>query len=95
MKNSFKVFGTYMMFFFLGLCFAWPSSAPAAVQSVGPICMTVSDMNKSVHFYSKVLTFKKISDRELRNAHEVMIRLGQEEIELVQYISPKGQAHCS
>jgi catechol 2,3-dioxygenase-like lactoylglutathione lyase family enzyme len=43
---------------------AQPSPAPiiVAVEAVG---MTVSDMDRSVEFFSKVLTFEKISDVEV------------------------------
>ena len=34
----------------------------AQVKRVGPIGITVKDMNTSVKFYSEVLGFKKISD---------------------------------
>ena len=36
----------------------------ARIQSIGPILTTVGDMDRSIDFYSRVLTFEKISDRE-------------------------------
>jgi catechol 2,3-dioxygenase-like lactoylglutathione lyase family enzyme len=72
-----------------------------AVESVG---MTVSDMDKSVEFYSKVLSFKKVSDVEvLGTEYEqlqglfgvrlrvVQMQLGSELIELTEYLTPKGR----
>src|SRR5271157_4771149 len=61
---------------------------------VGPVAMTVSDMDKSVTFYTSVLTFEKVSDRErtgpeidqlygVSRAHirVVDLKLGDESIE--------------
>lgn len=66
--------------------------------------MTVSDMDRSVEFYSKVLTFEKVSDREASGdayehlwgvfglrVHEVRMRLGEEAIELLQFLTPGGR----
>ncbi|HBB32733.1 MAG TPA: glyoxalase [Cyanobacteria bacterium UBA8803] len=76
-------------------------TAVTAVESVG---MTVSDMDKSVEFYSKVLSFKKVSDVEvLGTEYEqlqglfgvrlrvVRMQLGSELIELTEYLTPKGR----
>lgn len=76
-------------------------TAVRAVESVG---MTVSDMDKSVEFYSKVLSFKKVSDVEvLGTEYEqlqglfgvrlrvVRMQLGSEFIELTKYLTPKGR----
>src|SRR6266571_4991420 len=41
------------------------SRAIAQIIAVGPIQMTVGDMDRSVDFYSRVLTFEKISDSEV------------------------------
>src|SRR5215469_2872889 len=37
----------------------------AAVQSVDSVGMTVSDIDRSIAFYSQVLSFAKVSDLEL------------------------------
>lgn len=73
----------------------------AAVDSVG---MTVLDMDRAVDFYSRVLTFTKISDVEVAGAgferleglfglrmRVVRMRLGGETIELTEYLTPKGR----
>ncbi|BAZ02819.1 hypothetical protein NIES37_68320 [Tolypothrix tenuis PCC 7101] len=72
-----------------------------AVESVG---MTVSDMDRAVEFYSQVLSFKKVSDVEvLGTEYEqlqglfgvrlrvVRMQLGNETIELTEYLTPKGK----
>src|ERR1700747_53283 len=38
---------------------------PALVDGVDAIGITVSDMDRAVDFYSKVLTFEKVSDTEV------------------------------
>src|SRR5258707_4036209 len=38
---------------------------PALVDGVDAVGITVSDMDRAVHFYSKVLTFEKVSDTEV------------------------------
>jgi len=83
---------------------AQQSPAPL-VQAVDSIGMTVSDMDRSVEFYSTVLTFEKVSDVEVwGEAYEhlqgvfglrmrvVRMRLGDEFIELTEYLAPKGRA---
>jgi catechol 2,3-dioxygenase-like lactoylglutathione lyase family enzyme len=72
-----------------------------AVESVG---MTVADVERSIHFYSKVLSFEKISDIELQGSdyehlegvfglrmRVVAMRLGDESIELTEYLTPQGR----
>jgi catechol 2,3-dioxygenase-like lactoylglutathione lyase family enzyme len=76
-------------------------NAVVAVESVG---MTVSDMDRAVDFYSTVLSFKKVSDVEvLGTEYEqlqglfgvrlrvVKMQLGNESIELTEYLTPKGK----
>ena len=72
-----------------------------AVESVG---MTVADMERSLDFYTTVLSCKKISDREvvgiefdrLYGLSNVRLRvaklqLGDEIIELTEFLTPKGR----
>jgi catechol 2,3-dioxygenase-like lactoylglutathione lyase family enzyme len=74
---------------------------PPAVQSVAAIGMTVSEMDRSVAFYSDTLTFKKISDVEVDGdeydklwglfgvrARVVRMQLGEQTLELIQFVSP-------
>ena len=79
------------------------STAPlvSALDSVG---MTVSDMDRATDFYSRVLSFEKISEVELAGTgwerlqgvfalrmRVVRMRLGDEAIELTEYLGPKGR----
>src|SRR6201981_1587441 len=77
---------------------------PALVEGVDAIGITVSDMDRAVDFYSKVLTFEKVSDTEVAGEdyerlqgvfglrmRVVRMRLGDEFIELTEYLAPKGR----
>jgi catechol 2,3-dioxygenase-like lactoylglutathione lyase family enzyme len=78
-------------------------SAPAIrVEAVG---FTVSDMDRSIDFYTRVLHFQKLSDVEhagtaiehLKGVFGTRIRvvrmkLGEEQIELSEYLAPRGRA---
>lgn len=79
-------------------------SPEQAVQAVSAIGMTVSDMDRAVAFYAGVLAFEKVSDVEVwGEAYEhlqglfglrmrvVRMRLGEEQIELTEYLTPKGR----
>jgi catechol 2,3-dioxygenase-like lactoylglutathione lyase family enzyme len=75
--------------------------AAASVDSVG---ITVSDVDRAVDFYSRVLAFETVADREVtgeRYEHlfgvlglrvrAVRMRLGTEYIELMQFLAPRGR----
>src|SRR5262245_46039565 len=74
------------------------------VKSVDAVGMTVSDMDRSVEFFSKVLSFEKVSDVEVVGSKYerlqglfgvrmriVRMRLGDELIELSEYLAPRGR----
>lgn len=82
------------------------TTAPAAVHAtaVAAVGLTVSDMERSVQFYTSVLDFQKVSDHELAgSAYEelggvfgarirvVRLKLGDESLELAEYLAPKGR----
>ena len=71
------------------------------VETVG---FTVSDMDKAVDFYTRVLPFEKVSDNELwgtefehlsgvfgSRVRIVDLKLGQEMLELTEYLTPQGR----
>ena len=79
-------------------------SAGGHALQVGPVVMTVSDMDRSVDFYSRVLTFEKVSDADRSGAEfdqlyrlsgarlrVVDLRLGDEAIELLQFMGVPGK----
>lgn len=80
------------------------SSSTPRIRAVGTILTTVEDMDRSVGFYSHVLTFEKVSDVEVAGdevehlfgvfgarVRLVQMKLGDESIELVQFLAPKGR----
>ena len=86
---------------------ALPASAAAdsgTVAAVDAVGMTVTDMDRSVAFFADVLTFEKMSDVEVagddyERLHGVFglrlrivrMRLGDEFIELTEYLAPEGR----
>jgi catechol 2,3-dioxygenase-like lactoylglutathione lyase family enzyme len=79
-------------------------SATSLVEEVAAVGMTVSDMDASIEFYSKVLLFEKVSDVEVAGEdyerfqglfglrmRVVRMRLGEEILELTEYLTPKGR----
>ena len=78
--------------------------APARVEAVVSVGMTVRDMDRSVEFFSKVLGFEKVSDVEVAGTdyerlmglfgvrmHVVRMRLGDELLDLTEYLAPRGR----
>ena len=74
------------------------------VNAVDSIGLTVSDLDRSVEFYSKVLSFEKISESEVDGpeyehlegvfglrVRTARLRLGDEFIELSEYLAPHGR----
>ncbi len=83
-----------------------PRSFPAngAVAAVDAVGMTVSEADRSLEFFTKVLSFEKVSDVEVAgNEYEhlqglfglrmrvVRLKLGDEFLELTEYLTPKGR----
>jgi len=92
--------------FFLVLAFTMPVPAQPApiVQGVTAVATTVSDMDRAVEFYTHVLEFRRISDVEVSGREYedltgifgvrvrlVTLALGDESIELQQYLVPRGR----
>ena len=88
----------------IGLRVHFLSSSAATVEKVGPVGMTVSDMDRSIEFYSKILSFEKVSDVEVAGddyerlngvfgirMRVVRMQLGEEFIDLTEYLTPKGR----
>src|SRR5438552_13074511 len=81
-----------------------PASGPQLVSAVDSIGLTVSDLDRSVDFYTNVLTFQKVSEFEAAGSEfehlqgvfgvrlrRARLRLGDEFIELTEYLAPKGR----
>jgi catechol 2,3-dioxygenase-like lactoylglutathione lyase family enzyme len=74
------------------------------IDAVELVRMTVADLDRSIHFYTTVLSCKKVSDRQvsgieidrfygLSDVHVrvVKLQLGNESIELTEFLMPKGR----
>jgi catechol 2,3-dioxygenase-like lactoylglutathione lyase family enzyme len=92
----------------LWICFAlgwsYASGQQPLVTAVGPIGIAVSDVDRSVDFYTRVLHFTKISDDEIAGENVehvkgvfgsrirvVRLQLGEEQIELSEFLAPQGR----
>ena len=80
------------------------AAASPLASAVDSVDITVSDMNRAVDFYSRVLSFTKVRDTEVagetyENLEDVFgirmrvvrMQLGDEFIELTEYLAPKGR----
>jgi len=93
-----------LFFLLLTSSFSLRASDGLRVAAVDSIGMTVQDMDRAVDFYARVLTFEKVSDTEVAGrdyellegvfgarARIVRLRLGDETLELTEYLAPKGR----
>ncbi len=90
-----------ILFILLQLAFI----APAQIKKVDAIGLTVSEMSRSLKFFSEVLDFKKVSDEEVFGSQYeqlqgifglrmriVRMQLGDEFIELTDYLTSGGRS---
>lgn len=95
---------TVALFFALVLIHAASGAEALKALAVGPIGVTVADMDRSVAFFHDVLTFEKVADREFHDdafdrltgifgarVRIVDLRLGEETLRLTQYLTPSGR----
>jgi catechol 2,3-dioxygenase-like lactoylglutathione lyase family enzyme len=87
------------------LALAAPAArAQAPVARIGALGITVADAERSAAFFADVLDFERISETEVTgDAYErlqgvfplrmrvVRMRLGEEELELIEYLAPRGR----
>jgi catechol 2,3-dioxygenase-like lactoylglutathione lyase family enzyme len=80
-------------------------AASVAAQAVAAVGLTVSDLDRSVAFYTRVLDFERVTEHELAGeAYETLqgvfgtrqrtarLRLGEEYLELTEFLAPRGRA---
>jgi catechol 2,3-dioxygenase-like lactoylglutathione lyase family enzyme len=92
---------TLLLFTACALLFGGDHRLVRAVDSIG---LTVSDLDRSVEFYSKVLSFEKVSETEVDGeSYEHLegvfglhmkiarMKLGDETIELTEFLAPRGR----
>lgn len=83
-----------------------PANQALGLEAVAAVGFTVSDMDRAIEFYCGVLGFEKESDVEVVGAEWekltgvfgaririVRLRLGQERLELTQFIAPEGRPY--
>jgi MIP family channel proteins len=85
-------------------------AVPAQIRegAVGPIAITVSDLDQSVSFYTQALCFQKQSEQRGRldsfdhltgifgtNVRVANLHLGAEDVQLVEYVTPEGRKYPS
>lgn len=83
---------------------AAPTVQPAPVAAVTSIGTTVSDLDRSIEFYTRVLSFERASETEAAGpelehltgvfgsrCRIARLKLGAETIELTQYLAPEGR----
>jgi catechol 2,3-dioxygenase-like lactoylglutathione lyase family enzyme len=79
-------------------------AATAEVEAVVSVGMTVRDMDRSMDFYSKVLSFEKVSDAEVTGTEYerltgvfglrmrvVRMKLSEQFLDLTEYLAPRGR----
>jgi catechol 2,3-dioxygenase-like lactoylglutathione lyase family enzyme len=88
----------------LSTALAQTSHSQALIHAVDAVGMTVADMDRSLAFYTQVLSFEPVSDVEVVGSEYerlqgvfglrmrvVRLRLGDEDIVLTEYLAPKGR----
>jgi len=103
-RSGYKAAMIFVLLTILAVPVAFTQQSPPLVEAVDAIGITVSDMDRAVDFYSKVLTFEKVSDTEVSGENfehlegvfglrmrVVRMRLGGEFIELTEFLAPKGR----
>jgi catechol 2,3-dioxygenase-like lactoylglutathione lyase family enzyme len=90
--------------FILAAAAAAAEGGPPLVQAVDSIGLTVSDLDRSINFYTQVLHFQKVSENEVAGpelehtigvfgarVRTARLRLGDEFIELSEFLAPQGR----
>ena len=93
----------FVLVLFAGAVCSSAGEHPPLVSAVDSIGMTVSNLDRSVEFYSKVLSFEKVSESEVDGSdyehlegvfglrmRTARMRLGDEFIELTEFLAPRG-----
>jgi catechol 2,3-dioxygenase-like lactoylglutathione lyase family enzyme len=94
----------FLALFVLAASTSLAGAERARVTAVDSIGLTVSDLDRSVDFYSKVLHFRKVSEREFQGPEQEQLhgvsglrgrtarmQLGDEFLELTEFLSPQGR----
>ncbi|HEX8288872.1 MAG TPA: VOC family protein [Pyrinomonadaceae bacterium] len=103
-KNGFPVGWLIIGLIAIFAFFSTIAHGQTGVQKIESVGFTVSDMDKAIDFYTRVLSFEKISDTETwgedyerlsgvfgSRVRIVDLRLGNEMLELTEYLTPQGR----
>lgn len=95
---------TPRLLFSLLLAILLSSPLGAQITAVDSVGFTVSDMDRSIGFFTEVLSFEKVADTEVAGSsyehlqgvfglrmRVVTLRLGDETVELTEYLAPRGR----
>lgn len=98
---------SYRLLILISLCLTLPGRADSAaplVAGVDAVGLTVADLDRSVAFFRDVLTFEPVFEAEVAGAdyerlfgvfgmraRVARLQLGDEVIELTQYLAPRGR----
>jgi catechol 2,3-dioxygenase-like lactoylglutathione lyase family enzyme len=93
-----------LLIFCAALALGRPQAQAPLVAGVATVGFTVSDVDRAAAFFHDVLEFETVSDREISGrpfellqgvfglrARVVQMRLGEETIELTEYLAPRGR----
>jgi catechol 2,3-dioxygenase-like lactoylglutathione lyase family enzyme len=82
------------------------ASAKAKIVALDTVSIPVSDLDRSIAFYTGILDFTKVSETEIAGdgyeqafgvfgmrARVARLRLGDESLELIQFLAPEGRAY--
>jgi catechol 2,3-dioxygenase-like lactoylglutathione lyase family enzyme len=105
-RSSHTILGRMLPVLFVLTSLWGAAAAEPLVTAVDSVGFTVADVDRSVRFFTEVLDFEKISDIEVHGAEYerlqgvfglrmrvVRMRLGQETIELTEYMAPEGKPY--
>jgi len=74
---------------------ATPAQEAPAARSVDGVVISVASLERTVDFYTRVLTFELVSRTEIidesARARTARLKLGREAIDLVEHITPRGR----
>jgi catechol 2,3-dioxygenase-like lactoylglutathione lyase family enzyme len=105
-RSSHTILGRMLPVLFVLTSLWGAAAAEPLVTAVDSVGFTVADVDRSVRFFTEVLDFERISDIEVHGAEYerlqgvfglrmrvVRMRLGQETIELTEYMAPEGKPY--
>ncbi|MDT8383248.1 MAG: VOC family protein [Gammaproteobacteria bacterium] len=103
-KNVSRAAGLLFLLLFLAPLHAAPLHAAPVVRAVDAVGITVSDLERSLAFYTGVLSFEKVGEVEAAGTgierltgvfgariKTARLRLGDESIELIEFLAPQGR----